>query len=127
MEEKKKVLALDDQKSMQNILTFALKKDFDITVTGSSADTVEKATAGRYDFILLDITLDNDSTDGIGVAQEIQNAGVNTPVAFLTSLTEESLEEGQKVRVKSLRNVKFYQTKPISPQELIGKIKGITG
>lgn len=127
MEDKKKVLALDDQKSMQNILTFALKKDFDITVTGSSVETVEKAKGGRFDFILLDITLDNDSTDGIGVAQEIQNAGVNTPVAFLTSLTEEGLEEGQKERIKTLRNVKFYQTKPISPQELIGKIKGIVG
>lgn len=127
MEDKKKVLALDDQKSMQNILTFALKKDFDITVTGNSADTIERAKGGRFDFILLDITLDNDSTDGIGVAQEIQNAGVNTPVAFLTSLTEEGLEEGQKERVKTLRNVKFYQTKPIPPQELIGKIKGIVG
>lgn len=127
MEQKKKVLALDDQKSMQNILTFALKKDFDVTVTGTSAEAVEKAKAGGFDFILLDITLDNDSTDGIGVAQQIQNAGVNTPVAFLTSLTEESLEEGQKERAKTLRNVRFYQTKPIAPQELIGKIKGIVG
>lgn len=127
MAEKKKVLALDDQKSMQNILNFALKKDFDVTVVGASNEAVEKAKADRFDFILLDITLDNDSTDGIGVAQLIQNAGVNTPVAFLTSLTEESLDNDQKERAKVLRNVKFYQTKPIAPADLIGKIKNVIG
>lgn len=127
MAEKKKVLALDDQKSMQNILNFALKKDFDVTVVGTSNEAVEKSKADRFDFVLLDITLDNDSTDGIGVAQQIQNAGVNTPVAFLTSLTEEGLEEDQKKRAKVLRNVKFYQTKPIAPAELIGKIKSVIG
>lgn len=127
MEQKKKVLALDDQKSMQNILNFALKKDFDITVVGTSNEAVEKAKADRFDFVLLDITLDNDSTDGIGVAQQIQNAGVNTPVAFLTSLTEESLDNDQKERAKVLRNVKFYQTKPIAPAELINKIKSVIG
>ncbi len=127
MAEKKKVLALDDQKSMQNILNFVLKKEFNVTVVGNSRDAVEKAKADRFDFILLDITLDNDSTDGIGVAQLIQDAGINTPVAFLTSLTEEGLEDDQKARVKALRNVKFYQTKPIAPPGLIGKIKGIIG
>lgn len=127
MEEKKKVLALDDQKSMQNILSFALKKDFDVAVVGTSNDAVEKAKANKFDFILLDITLDNDTTDGIGVAQQIQGAGVNTPVAFLTSMTEESLADEQKERVKTLRNIRFYQTKPIAPAELIGKIKSIIG
>lgn len=125
--EKKKVLALDDQKSMQNILNFALKKDFDVTVVGSSRDAVEKAKEAKYDFILLDITLDNDSTDGIGVAQQIQNAGVNSPVAFLSSLTEEGLEDDQKNRVKTLRNIKFYQTKPIAPLDLINRIKSFIG
>lgn len=127
MEAKKKVLALDDQRSMQNILNFALKKNFDVTVVGSSRDAVEKAKEAKYDFILLDITLDNDSTDGIGVAQQIQNAGVNTPVAFLSSLTEEGLEDDQKNRVKTLRNIKFYQTKPIAPLDLINRIKSFIG
>ncbi|MEK7850505.1 MAG: response regulator [Deltaproteobacteria bacterium] len=127
MEEKKKVLALDDQKSMQSILSFALKKDFDVAVVGTSNDAVEKAKANKFDFILLDITLDNDTTDGIGVAQQIQGAGVNTPVAFLTSMTEENLADEQKERVKTLRNIRFYQTKPIAPAELISKIKSIIG
>lgn len=127
MEQKKKILALDDQKSMQNILNFALKKDFDVTVVGTSNEAVEKAKENRFDFILLDITLDNESTDGIEVAQQIENAGVNTPVAFLTSLTEESLDQDQKERAKVLRNVKFYQTKPIAPAELINKIKSVIG
>lgn len=127
MEEKKKVLALDDQKSMQSILSFALKKDFDVAVVGNSNEAVEKAKANKFDFILLDITLDNDTTDGIGVAQQIQGAGVNTPVAFLTSMTEENLADEQKERVKTLRNIRFYQTKPIAPAELISKIKSIIG
>ena len=127
MSDKKKVLALDDQKSMQNILSFALKKDFDITVVGTSKEAVDKGRAEKFDFILLDIVLDNDSTDGIGVAQELQASGSTTPLAFLSSHAEDSLEEGQKQRSKTLRNVRFYQTKPIMPNELIAKIKGVTG
>ncbi|MFZ3073419.1 MAG: response regulator [Thermodesulfobacteriota bacterium] len=127
MSDKKKVLALDDQKSMQNILSFALKKDFDVTVVGTSKDAVDKAKAEKFDFILLDIVLDNDSADGIGVAEALQASGNTTPLAFLSSLAEDALEEGQKQRSKTLRNVRFYQTKPITPNELISKIKGVTG
>lgn len=123
----KKVLALDDQKSMQNILNFALKKSFAVTVVGTSNDAIREATGGTFDFILLDIVLDNDTMDGIGVAQELQGAGINTPVAFLSSLTQDSLEEDQQERVKGLRNVKFYQTKPIQPADLIEKIRNVVG
>lgn len=127
MSDKKKVLVLDDQKSMQNILSFALKKDFDVTVVGKSQEAVEKAKDGGFDFILLDITLDNDTTDGIGVARQIEDSGINVPMAFLSSMTEESLADDQKERVRALRNIRFYQTKPITPMELISKIKNVTG
>ena len=43
MSEKKKVLALDDQKSMQNIMKFALKNDFDVTVVGTADNAVSQA------------------------------------------------------------------------------------
>lgn len=127
MDGKKRIMALDDQKSMQNILAFALKKDFDVTVVGKAREAVEKARNSDFDFILLDITLDNDISDGIGVAQQIQDAGINTPVAFLSSMTPETLAEDQKERVKTLKNIRFYQTKPIAPLDLIKKIKDVTG
>ena len=123
MSEKKKVLALDDQKSMQNIMKFALKNDFDVTVVGKADEAVTKAKETSFDFIILDITLDDDKTDGIGVAQEIEAAGINTPLAFLSSMTKDSITDDQKQRADSLKNVKFYQTKPIAPPELIAKIK----
>jgi DNA-binding response OmpR family regulator len=124
MSEKKKVLALDDQKSMQNILSFSLKKDFDVTTVGTSTEAIEQGKSGGFDFVLLDIVLDNDDTDGIGVAQVLQDAGVNVPVAFLSSLTEDSLGDDQKERIKTLNNIKFYQTKPIQPADLVAKING---
>ncbi|MBE9537212.1 MAG: response regulator [Proteobacteria bacterium] len=123
MSDNKKVLALDDQKSMQNILTFALKKDFDLTVVAKAQDAIDKARTESFDFVLLDITLDGDSIDGIGVALEIQDAGIATPLAFLTSLTPDTLSNDQKDRVAKLKNIKFYQSKPIAPLDLIGKIR----
>ncbi len=123
MSEKKKVLALDDQKSMQNIMKFALKNEFDVTVVGRADEAVAKAKETSFDFIILDITLDDDRTDGIGVAQEIEAAGVTTPLAFLSSMTKESITDDQRQRADALKNVKFYQTKPIAPPELIAKIK----
>ncbi len=123
MSEKKKVLALDDQKSMQNIMKFALKNEFDVTVVGKADEAVAKAKETSFDFIILDITLDDDRTDGIGVAQEIEAAGINTPIAFLSSMTKESITDDQRQRADALKNVKFYQTKPIAPPELTAKIK----
>jgi len=90
-------------------------------------EAVEMVRRNAYDFILLDIMLDNDMTDGIGVSQQIQDAGINTPTAFLSSMTQETLADEQKERVKNLNNIKFYQTKPIAPLELIQKIKDVTG
>ena len=127
MSDRKRVLALDDQKSMQNILKFALKSEFDVTVVGKADEAIQQAKETPFDFILLDITLDEDRTDGIGVAKEIEQAGINTPVAFLSSMTEATLDDDQKARAGAVRNVRFYQTKPIAPPDLIARIKGIIG
>lgn len=126
-DEKKKILALDDQQSMRNILSFALKKVFDIETVGTFDEAVQKGKSGAFEMVLLDIVLDNDKDDSIGVATEIQNSGANVPVAFLTSLAPDSLEPDQKERADKLNNVKFYQTKPINPPELIEKIKNVIG
>jgi CheY-like chemotaxis protein len=125
MSEKKKVLALDDQKSMQNIMKFALKNDFDVTIVGTADEALAKAKEISFDFIMLDITLDDDRIDGIGVAQEIEAAGINAPLAFLSSMTKDSITDDQKQRADALKNVKFYQTKPIAPPELIAKINDV--
>lgn len=127
MSDKKKVLVLDDQQSIKNIITFALKKDFDITVTGTSDEAIAKAKEGGFDFVLLDIVLDDDSRDGIGVAQELQAQGLNFPVAFLSSMDRSTLDDDMSGRVETLNNIKFYQTKPIAPPDLISKIKAVVG
>lgn len=124
---KKRILTLDDQESMRNVFLFTLKKEFDVTVASTAEETIEKAKTEPFDFILIDILLDSDRMDGIDVAMELERAGVNTPYGFLTSLSEESLEASQRERAKRLKNLKFYQTKPIAPAELINKIKSITG
>ncbi|MDH3976094.1 MAG: response regulator [Deltaproteobacteria bacterium] len=126
MNEKKKVLVLDDQRSMQNILKYALKNAFDVTVAGKADEAIEVVKSSTFDFILLDITLDDDRTDGIGVAQELEQSGYNTPMAFLSSMLESSLTDDQKERAEKLKNIKFYQTKPIAPNELITKIHNFT-
>lgn len=125
-EKKKKVLVLDDQRSMQNILKFALKNAFDVTVVGKADETLQAVKNAPFDFILLDITLDDDRTDGIGVALELEQSGYNIPMAFLSSMLETSLSDDQKERTKQLKNIKFYQTKPIAPNELIVKIQNFT-
>lgn len=127
MSEKKKVLVLDDQQSMRNIINFALKKDFDVTVTGTSDEAIGKAKEGGFDFVLLDIVLDDDSRDGIGVAQELQAQNINIPCAFLSSMDQSTLDEDMASRIATVSNMKFYQTKPIAPPELISKIKGVIG
>ncbi len=124
---KKRILTLDDQESMRNVFLFTLKKEFDVTVTSTAEETIRKAKTEHFDFILIDILLDTDNMDGIDVAMELERCGVNTPYGFLTSLAEENLEEDQRKRTGRLKNLKFYQTKPIAPAELTNKIKSVIG
>ena len=111
-----KVLIIDDEKNIVDILKFNLVKEGYETIEAyDGKEGVIKALTQNPDIILLDIMLPE--YDGFAVCRMIREK-IQTPIIMLTAKEEEmdkviGLEMGAD----------DYVTKPFSPRELIARIK----
>ena len=114
-----KILIVEDEQSIR----MALEDDLDLegyTVDGE-ADGVhgfERARAGGYDLIILDIMLPG--MDGFEICQRLRAEGDITPILMLTAKSQEI----DKVVGLEL-GADDYDTKPFSPRELLARIKAL--
>ncbi len=114
----KKVLVVDDEKSIVKGLKFSLEQDdMEVDTAFDGEEAVEKARANSYDIILLDIMLPKFS--GLEVCQMIREFS-NVPIIMLTAKGEDmdkimGLEYGAD----------DYVTKPFNILEVKARIKAI--
>jgi DNA-binding response OmpR family regulator len=112
----KKVLVVDDEKSIVKGLKFSLEQDdMEVDTSFDGEEAVNKARANSYDIILLDIMLPKFS--GLEVCQMIREFS-NVPIIMLTAKGEDmdkimGLEYGAD----------DYVTKPFSVRELMARVK----
>lgn len=112
----KKILVVDDEKSIADIIKFNLEKEgFVVELSYDGEDAVKKIYSENPDLILLDIMLPK--KDGFEVLREIR-ASINTPVLMLTAKEEEV----DKVLGLEL-GADDYITKPFSMRELVARVK----
>lgn len=112
----KKILVVDDEKPIADILDFNLQKEgYDVIVAYDGQDAVSKAFSEKPDLILLDVMLPK--KDGFQVLREIRQK-LQTPVLMLTAKEEEV----DKVLGLEL-GADDYITKPFSIRELIARVK----
>jgi two-component system alkaline phosphatase synthesis response regulator PhoP len=115
----KKVLVIEDDKSIVDLLEIHLKDlNCDVTTTLDGAEGLRKATSETFDLIVLDIMLPN--VNGLDICKEVRKRDIYTPVLMLTSKSEEvdkviGLEIGAD----------DYLTKPFSIREFIARVKAI--
>lgn len=84
----KRILLVEDDLSLINGLSFAVKKQgyqLDVTHTSSEADSLWEA--GRYDLVILDVTLPDGS--GFDICRNIRKT-LKVPIMFLTAMDEET-------------------------------------
>ncbi len=112
----KKVLIIEDEKSISDIIKFNLKKEgFEVETAYDGQDGLEKALSGKPDLILLDVMLP--LMDGFQVCKKVrENSSV--PILMLTAKEEEV----DKVLGLEL-GADDYITKPFGMRELIARIK----
>ncbi len=113
---KKRILVVDDEKDISEILLYTVKKqgyDADAAFDGQTA--LDMALTGIYDLILLDVMLPR--LDGFSVLTKIREK-LDTPVIMLTAREEEN----DKVTGLEL-GADDYMTKPFSLVELASRIK----
>ena len=114
---RKKILIVDDEPSIQDLLVFNLEKEGYKTITASDGEGgVAVALSQNPDLILLDVMLPK--ADGLTVCKRIRQTLSKTPIIMLSAKGEEidkilGLEIGAD----------DYMTKPFSIRELIARVK----
>jgi len=112
----KKILIIEDEKSISDIIKFNLAKEgFVVDTAYDGAEGLEKALNGSPDLILLDVMLPK--MDGFSVCKKIREKSV-VPVIMLTAKEEEV----DKVLGLEL-GADDYITKPFGMRELLARIK----
>ncbi|MDF2947377.1 MAG: response regulator transcription factor [Bacillales bacterium] len=112
----KKILVVDDEKPIADILLFNLSKEgYEVECAYDGLEALEKVNDFKPDLVLLDIMLPH--KDGLEVCREIRK-NYDMPVIMLTAKDSEldivlGLEMGAD----------DYMTKPFSSRELLARLK----
>ena len=118
MSAKKKVLLVDDEKTLVKALKFNLEKEgFLVEEAYNGEEALEKAFKVNPDIIILDLMLPG--LDGFEVCREIRKKE-EIPIIMLTAKGEDI----DKVLGLEL-GADDYITKPFNPRELVARMKAI--
>lgn len=115
-----KVLVVDDEKSIINLIKMNLKiEGYEVIISMSGVEAIEKFKKEKPDLIILDIMLPD--TSGYEVIQRIHQIDNEVPVIMLTAKSQIN----DKLLGLQL-GADDYITKPFNSTELILRIKAIT-
>jgi two-component system alkaline phosphatase synthesis response regulator PhoP len=119
--QKQKVLVVDDEEDIIEILTYNLEKEgYEVSSASDGIKGVKKAAAFKPDVILLDIMMPNQ--DGVETCRQLrENPDLkNTFIIFLTARSEEYSE----VAAFDV-GADDYIHKPIKPRALVSRIAAL--
>lgn len=119
MEDKRKVMLVEDDTNLGNIISDSLElNNYDITLFRNGEDAWKNYSKGEYDILLLDIMMPK--KDGLTLAKEIRSIDKQVPIIFLTA---KGLKE-DKIKGFGV-GADDYVTKPFEIDELIMRIEAI--
>ena len=116
METKKKILIVEDEKNIAQVLQYnIIKAGYDAEIAGDGGVGLVRALSGEFDLILLDIMLP--VMNGFEVGEQIRQRS-QVPIIFVTAREEE------KDKILGLdTGADDYVTKPFSFKELLSRIR----
>jgi DNA-binding response OmpR family regulator len=114
-----KILIVDDDPDIAEIVAFALGKDRHQTTTvHGGGQALALLDRERFDLVVLDVMMPR--VDGYEVCRRVREKDASTPIIMLTAKDEES----DKVRGLDL-GADDYVTKPFSPRELLARVRAL--
>lgn len=118
---RKKVLVVEDDAELVELLSFNLKKaGFAVGTAGDGIEGLKKARSLRPDLLLLDLVLPE--LDGFAVCEILRKAPSTAalPIIMLTGLS------GQLARLNGLEaGASEYMTKPFKAKALLNRIEAL--
>jgi two-component system OmpR family response regulator len=114
-----RVLVVDDEASLTDLLQMALKYEgWEVKTAGEGIKAVQLAREFRPDAVVLDIMLPD--IDGLQVLQRMRADGSDVPILFLTA--KDSLDD----RIAGLTvGGDDYVTKPFSLEEVVARLRSL--
>jgi two-component system chemotaxis response regulator CheY len=120
---KTKVLAIDDSRTIRNLLAATLEEaGFEYVSAVDGREGVDMYEDVAPDVVITDINMPN--LDGFGVIEELRGTGINSKVPILVLTTESAPE--MKARARSA-GATGWITKPFDDASLIFALKRVTG
>ena len=120
MEQKHKILVVDDEQDLLEILKFNLETEGYLVTTASSAEEALATDIGAFDIMLLDVMMGGMS--GFAMARKLKEnpATAHIPVIFLTARdTENDMITGFNLGADD------YISKPFSIREVLVRIRAV--
>ncbi len=119
MAEATRVLVVDDEPNLADLVSTALRyADFETATAGTGQTAISQATGFRPHLIILDVMLPD--MDGFEVARRLASGGSEVPILFLTA------RDGTDDKIRGLTvGGDDYVTKPFSLDELIARVRVI--
>ncbi len=113
-----RILVVDDEEDLCEILRFNLEAEGFAVDTAFSAEEAMPRAASGYDLLLLDVMMDRMS--GFDMAAELRRRGCQTPIIFLTARdAHDDQLQGFGVGADD------YITKPFSFDTVLARIKAV--
>ena len=119
MTNQQRILVVDDEEDLREILRFDLEAEGFAVQTAARASEAEQLLAcDRFDLILLDVMMER--TSGFELAATLRQSGVQTPIIFLTALaTNDAQLQG------FANGADDYITKPFSFPTVLARIRAV--
>lgn len=109
----KKVLYVDDARSMRNLVQLVLEKKFDVTLRENGAEALEVSKDTKFDVIISDINMP--VMTGLEFLEKVRADSANkfTPILMLTTEASRELkDEGKRLGATG------WIVKPFDPEKL---------
>src|SRR5246127_3083420 len=119
MQPEAKVLVVDDEANIVELLSVSLKfQGFEVHTASSGPAALDRAREVRPDVVILDVMMPG--MDGFGVLRRLRADGIDAPALFLTA--RDTLQD--KITGLTLGG-DDYVTKPFSLEEVVARLRVI--
>ena len=117
----KRVLAVDDSKTMRDMVSFTLKREgYDVVEAEDGVAAIEKSADGAYDLVISDVNMPR--MDGITLIGKLRQDPKfrATPILILTTEADPDKKAAGKAA-----GATGWIVKPFDPDQLIGVVKRV--
>ena len=119
---KKKILIVEDEKSMQRAMKLKFEiAGFDAVIADDGGIALSLMSEKKFDAVLLDLLMPN--IDGFEVLEELKKRGDHTPVFIISVLNQED----DIKKAKDLGAVDFFVKSNTPVSKIVEKVNKIIG